>query len=38
MDRLAKNHWFGDFGAYQAEPPSAELARKLQNTLAPSSQ
>ena len=23
MYRLAKKHWFGDFGAYQAEPPSA---------------
>src|SRR5215204_7060681 len=30
MYRLAKKHWFGDFGAYQAEPPSAEKARKLQ--------
>lgn len=30
MYRLAKKHWFGDFGAYQSEPPSEEKARKLQ--------
>src|SRR5215212_7181751 len=29
MYRLAKKHWFGDFGAYHAEPPSDEKARAL---------
>lgn len=29
MYRLAKKHWFGDFGAYQAEPPSDQKARAL---------
>lgn len=33
MYRLAKKHWFGDFGAYRAEPPSEEKARKLQGKL-----
>ena len=36
MYRLAKKHWFGDFGAYQAEPPSAEKTRKLQTSVAAS--
>ena len=30
MYRLAKKHWFGDFGAYRTEPADAEKARKLQ--------
>ncbi len=34
MYRLAKKHWFGDFGAYRTEPPSAEKARKLQTSVA----
>ena len=29
MYRLAKKHWFGDFGAYHAEPPSDQKARAL---------
>jgi MoaA/NifB/PqqE/SkfB family radical SAM enzyme len=33
MYRLAKKHWFGDFGAYQAEPPSAEKARTLRDAV-----
>ena len=38
MYRLAKMHWFGDFGADQAEPPSGEQARQRQNTLAAANQ
>jgi hypothetical protein len=34
MYRLAKKHWFGDFGAYRTEPPSAEKVRKLQASVA----
>jgi hypothetical protein len=33
MYRLAKKHWFGDFGAYRSEPPSAEKALKLQDSV-----
>jgi MoaA/NifB/PqqE/SkfB family radical SAM enzyme len=29
MYRLAKKHWFGDFGAYRTEPPSEQKARAL---------
>ncbi len=32
MYRLAKKHWFGDFGAYRTEPPSADKARELCTT------
>ena len=38
MYRLAKMHWFGDFGADQAEPPSGEQARQRQNILAAANQ
>jgi hypothetical protein len=34
MYRLAKKHWFGDFGAYRTEPPSAEKAVALQKQTA----
>jgi MoaA/NifB/PqqE/SkfB family radical SAM enzyme len=30
MYRLAKKHWFGDFGAYRTEPSSTSKARALQ--------
>lgn len=30
MYRLAKKHWFSDFGAYRTEPDSEEKARALQ--------
>jgi len=33
MYRLAKKHWFGDFGAYRTEPTGTEKARKLQGHL-----
>ncbi len=31
MYRLAKKHWFSDFGAYRTEPPSAEKVKRLQH-------
>ncbi len=34
MYRLAKKHWFGDFGAYRTEPPSAEKAVALRKQTA----
>jgi MoaA/NifB/PqqE/SkfB family radical SAM enzyme len=33
MYRLAKKHWFSDFGAYRQEPPSAEKAKSLQKSI-----
>jgi hypothetical protein len=30
MYRLAKKHWFSDFGAYRTEPSAAEKVRALQ--------
>ena len=33
MYRLAKKHWFSDFGAYRHAPPSDEKARTLHNLL-----
>jgi MoaA/NifB/PqqE/SkfB family radical SAM enzyme len=34
MYRLAKKHWFGDFGAYRTEPAGANKARALRDTVA----
>jgi MoaA/NifB/PqqE/SkfB family radical SAM enzyme len=34
MYRLAKKHWFGDFGAYRTEPAGAEKARALRDSVA----
>ena len=33
MYRMAKKHWFSDFGAYRSEPPNADKARALQKQL-----
>lgn len=33
MYRLAKKHWFSDFGAYRQEPPSEEKTRKLRESV-----
>jgi len=33
MYRLAKKHWFSDFGAYRQEPASAEKARTLRKSI-----
>ena len=35
MYRLAKKHWFGDFGAYRSEPPSEEKVRALKTVASP---
>jgi hypothetical protein len=35
MYRLAKKHWFSDFGAYRQEPPSAEKVKALQKSIEP---
>ena len=33
MYRLAKKHWFSDFGAYRQEPPSSEKVKSLQQSI-----
>src|SRR5688572_30105953 len=33
MYRLAKKHWFSDFGAYRAEPPAESKARALRDQI-----